>query len=88
MIAPGVCRHCACTEEQPCRTHDGDTCCWVDRKRIVCTAPGCLHAEALRVASARAQRPSAKYRGWGFGAIIDDKRRQERRERRKKGRAA
>lgn len=92
VIAPGTCRHCGCTEERACRLHTGDPCCWVDRTRLVCSNPACGTAEAGRKAAARlaarTDKPKSPYAGWGYGAIVADKRRQERRARRSKGRVA
>lgn len=91
LIAPGICRHCPCTDERPCGYCRGvhGECCWTDRTRTVCSNPACIRAEAARVQAAKAAgaKPPSKYRGWGYGAIVDDKRRRERRLR-KKGRAA
>jgi len=42
----GVCRFCRCTQRRACRIEDilGDvtSCCWVDRKRTVCSNPKCV----------------------------------------------
>lgn len=88
MIAPGVCRHCGCRDGDRCRLYDGDECCFVDRSRLVCSRPECVQAEGRRVKDAAAQaRP--KYRGWGYGAIVAEKRREDaarRRAARKSGR--
>lgn len=48
LIAPGVCRHCGCTETDPCRLGDGDTCGWMDRNRLVCSNGKCVMAEIER----------------------------------------
>jgi hypothetical protein len=47
---PGMCRHCGCTEDSPCRLSEGDTCCWFNRERTVCSSPACIKAEEARVA--------------------------------------
>lgn len=96
MIMPGVCRHCSCTDSQPCGycrgVHSG--CAWKDHDRIVCSNPACLRAELARVAAVRAvartTRPANKYADWGLGAKYMDQRRQRERERRarRKRRAA
>lgn len=93
MIAPGVCRHCSCTDSTPCKLQDGDACCWTDRERMVCSAPGCVNAEAARVRAAKAAAGPAKPKsrfaqlvatGWGRGAIVDELRREKRRRSRRR----
>jgi hypothetical protein len=46
MPKSGVCRFCKCTQRRACRIEDilGDvtSCCWVDRKRTVCSNPKCV----------------------------------------------
>lgn len=56
-IEPGICRHCGCTESDPCRLSDGDSCSWADAARTVCNRPSCMKAEAARKRSAKAARP-------------------------------
>lgn len=89
-VAPGVCRHCGCTEASPCAlcrlAHDGAS--FVDREQLCCAAPPCVKAEAARVASAKAAAPRKSYRGWGYGAIVADMRREERRRKRRRKKAA
>lgn len=89
-VVPGVCRHCACTEDDACRLGSGDTCGWTDATRTVCTRSGCLIAEAARVARKRAEDKGAaarnEFAGWGLGAIrleLDRRRRNRRRGKRK-----
>jgi hypothetical protein len=93
MIAPGVCRHCGCTDSSPCTLHDGDACCWTDRERMVCSAPRCVNAEAARVRASRAQqqpvKPKSRFaelkaRGWGDGAIREELNREKRRRGRRR----
>lgn len=79
---PGTCRYCGCHGET-CTLPDGEKCAWSDPERTVCTAPGCLRAEAARK---RAGMPAkAKFAGWGYGAIrleLEKQRRKGRRRRR------
>ena len=56
-IVPGVCRHCGCSESNPCRLADSGPCCWMDRKRDVCSNPSCVRAEAARKRAVAASRP-------------------------------
>ena len=86
MIAPGICRHCGCREGERCRMHDGDECCFIDRTRTVCSSPQCVRAETVRKQSA-AKEAKPKYSGWGYGAIVQDKRRQDRLRRKKDAQA-
>lgn len=87
MIAPGTCRHCGCTDGNRCALFNGDECVFIDRTRLVCSNPMCVKAEEARKLTARKQEPS--YRGWGYGAIVQDLRRKDRsrnkREKRKGG---
>jgi hypothetical protein len=97
-LQPGVCRHCECTEERPCSLclHDHGGCAWVDRSRLVCSGAPCVRSEQVRLATARAARPTPEFKGWGYGAVVLEKRRRLQRERRQaarkrgaqKGRAA
>jgi len=57
MPAPGTCRHCHCTEDNACRLSEGDTCCWTNLERNVCSNPACIKAESARVARVKAARP-------------------------------
>lgn len=90
-IIPGLCRYCACTEEKPCwycKSTHGE-CCWYDKTRIVCSNPACSkQAVDARAAALRAAKPPTKYAGMGYGAIVADMRRGQRRKRRQKGRPA
>jgi len=56
-VMPGVCRHCRCTDTNPCLLSNSDTCCWVDRTRLVCSNPTCIKAEQARKAQIEAARP-------------------------------
>jgi hypothetical protein len=53
----GICRHCGCSESNPCRLYCGEECCWTDRARNVCTNPVCVNAEAARKRSIALSRP-------------------------------
>jgi hypothetical protein len=57
VIRAGTCRHCGCTEEDPCRLNTGEPCSWADDTRTVCSRPSCMKAEAARKRSAKAARP-------------------------------
>lgn len=99
---PGVCRYCHCTMENPRKVYpygDDDTCGWLpETMQTVCSHPDCARAwgreqRAAKAAVAEAVRRSKrkhgdKYVGWAYGAIVADMRRQQRRKRRGKGRAA
>ena len=85
MIAPGVCRHCGCSEVDPCSFHK-DGCVWTNGSQTVCESPVCRKAEAhrVRVAKAAATPKPGEFaqlfrRGWGHGAIVDELRRRKRR---------
>lgn len=90
MIAPGCCRHCGCTEDHACRLFDGDTCCWIDNTRTVCSSPRCVRAEtarrkqAAREAAAEKRKPKSRFAGMGYGAIVEQLRRERRRKKGKK----
>lgn len=86
-LVPGVCRHCGCRGES-CSLADGEKCGWEDDDRTVCNAPGCMRAERARARAEAARRSRSKYQGWGYGAIVADLRREQRRKRRRKGKAA
>jgi len=59
-IIPGRCRECGCTEDNACRLGDGDTCCWYDQNRTVCSAPACIRQyEAKRAAARAAAKPTS-----------------------------
>lgn len=98
VLQPGVCRHCECTESNPCSLclHKHDGCAWSDTSRLVCSGEPCIRAEAARLAAARAARPKPEFAGWGPGAIRLELERRDRnaRQRRRrrtaggKGRAA
>lgn len=91
VLTPGICRHCGCTANTPCRLFDGDECCWIDGSMLVCSAPGCVKAEAARLRAAKAERPAkprSRFAGWGYGAVAEELRREAHgRARRGKGRA-
>ena len=53
----GVCRHCGCTEDNPCRLYTAEACSWADATRTVCNSPSCMKAEAARKRSISAARP-------------------------------
>lgn len=53
----GTCRHCGCTEDDPCRLYTGEPCSWADAARTVCSGPSCMKAEAARKRSAKVARP-------------------------------
>jgi hypothetical protein len=66
-IQPGTCRYCGCTDDREHRLADGDPCCWIDAKRTLCSAPGCIRQahvddmnarrrDFLRLSSSRSQR--------------------------------
>jgi len=83
-VTAGVCRHCRCTEANACLLRDGDTCCWINRERNVCSSPACILAEERRVRSLRNVKPAksrSRFQGWGYGAIQEQLRRERRRER-------
>lgn len=59
----GQCRHCGCTENQPCAlwmmgldmacnlsVGPRTTCAWANKRQTVCTNPGCLEKERSRSA--------------------------------------
>lgn len=81
-LLPGRCRYCSCTEDNACRLADNEPCAWWDEERTVCSNPRCIRAELARTRqSAAPPRPRSKYAGWGYGAILEDLRRQRRRRR-------
>ena len=87
MPIPGACRHCGCTEEDPCTLENGDHC--GRYREDVCSNRACITREEARVAAERQDAMKANpYRNWGYGAIVQDLRRKRRRGRRGKGRAA
>jgi hypothetical protein len=45
------CRHCHCTDLEPCRLANGDSCQWFNRDCSVCSSPGCIKAETARLAA-------------------------------------
>lgn len=88
LIAPGCCRHCGCNgPDRPCVLRDGDTCCWIDSTRTVCSSPGCINAEAERLERARRETaaPRSRFAGWGYGAVIEELRRERRKAAQRKG---
>lgn len=54
LIAPGRCRHCGCTEDNPCTLRTGEPCCWADSTRTTCNSTPCEIAEAARQAAIKA----------------------------------
>jgi hypothetical protein len=56
-IRAGICRHCRCTEDDPCRLYTGEPCSWADATRTVCNNPSCLKSEATRKRLVAASRP-------------------------------
>lgn len=51
---PGTCRHCRCTEGNPCRlAPTGEPCMWVSALRVVCSNPVCVRRENERLAGLR-----------------------------------
>jgi hypothetical protein len=53
----GICRHCRCSENDPCRLCTGEPCSWADATRTVCNSPSCMKAEAARKRLIAAARP-------------------------------
>jgi hypothetical protein len=47
---PGTCRHCGCTESEPCLlpSGGGDTCGWFDKSKKCCSNYPCVKAELAR----------------------------------------
>jgi hypothetical protein len=58
-LAQGVCRHCGCRQDAPCRACQllFDGVCFTDRKRTVCAASECQRKEADRVRQLPPARP-------------------------------
>jgi hypothetical protein len=87
-VVPGQCRYCGCTETEPCTqcmALHGE-CAWFNKERNCCAALGCRRAElARRAANAPAK---SKYAGWGYGAIVEDLRKQKKPRRRSRRKAA
>jgi hypothetical protein len=54
-IVAGICRHCGCTEDQPC-TLAHDTCL-LNMETWVCNGPNCIRAEESRKRLIAAARP-------------------------------
>jgi hypothetical protein len=53
-----ICRHCGCSENNPCRLCTGESCnLWTTRAGTVCSNPSCVKAEAARKRLAVASRP-------------------------------
>lgn len=50
-LQPGICRHCSCTADRPCRLSNGDECGWHDKTMVLCNGPQCINAEKRRKAS-------------------------------------
>ena len=85
----GTCRHCGCTEVDPCKLPCGDACMWLDGTRTVCNAPRCIVAEQARVSLLRAERAKPRSRfaellraGYGYGAAARQVRSESRKRRR------
>ena len=51
MNKPGVCRHCGCSEQNPCWPHREEVY-WTDETRTVCRRYECEKAERARKARA------------------------------------
>lgn len=83
---PGKCRHCGCTEDNPCTLETGEHCL-LNAQESKCSRPACILQEEARL---RTLKPATRglYPGWGFGAIVEDLRSKRRRGRRRKARAA
>jgi hypothetical protein len=79
---PGVCSYCHTTDEQI----DGNKFCWHDASRTCCSRYACVkaHQAAERTRNAK---PKSRFAGWGFGAIIDEMKREQRRAKRTPGRS-
>jgi hypothetical protein len=92
LIAPGHCRYCGCSEEDPCslcrRDHDG--CAWHDRARTVCSAGPCSSQyENALAASRAAARPRRRTSAEIYQLQVEERRTKRRLYRlRKRGRAA
>jgi hypothetical protein len=85
-MIPGACRHCGCTEEDPCTLENGDHC--GRYREDVCSKRSCIVQEEQRAAAESRAVPRSKYAGWGYGAVVKDLRRKARKKLRGKGRAA
>lgn len=68
------CRHCHCTDVEPCRLACGDTCGWFNADCSVCTAPGCIKAEQARLA-AMVPKPLRKPTPGDIHALINKRKR-------------
>jgi hypothetical protein len=66
---------------------DGNKLSWHDASRTCCSKYACVRAHHNAVRNAK---PKPRFPGWGFGAIIDELKREQRRKARsrKKGKAA
>ena len=82
VIVPDRCRYCRCGGES-CGLPNGEKCCWYDKSRTVCSAPGCVRQyESGRREAQRAARPP-RLSSADVNALIRGRGRK-----RKKGRAA
>ena len=94
QISPGTCWYCRCTDATPCKVPpygEGDHCGWIaGTMQTVCNGDKCLLAWAGERAAAKAARKAARsqFKGWGYGAVVNELRHKERQRRRQKGRAA
>ena len=68
------CRHCGCTDLEPCRLPNGDTCEWFNRDCSVCNAPGCIKAETARL-RALLPKPERKQTPGDIHALIRKRKR-------------
>ena len=85
-MAAGICLYCGITDSRI----DGDKLRWHDVGRTCCSKYSCVkqhHAMKREAAAARTKQPS-RFKGWGYGAICDQLRKEQRARRRRKGRAA
>lgn len=52
----GVCRHCGCTDDAPCRLYSNDQCVWQTEARDLCSNPRCFRAEAAALRAVERKR--------------------------------
>lgn len=79
--APGRCRFCGCTREQPCALSNGDECAFLNARANRCSRPECVKAfedERDRMLCEDKQRR----------AMVRQLREQHARQRNRKGRIA
>lgn len=82
MAEAGVCQYCGVRDELV----DGDGLRWHDVARTCCSQHGCVKQYERAERLLRTFRPRSRYSGWGYGAIVEDLRRQRRGGRRRKRR--